>query len=102
MKTFLLRYGRNFYVLTSLAFVVWMLLFDGNDLLTQVRMRGKLREMEAEKSYYTEKIAEVKQDRAELMGNPRLLEKFAREKYLMKKPTEEVFVTVNAANEPVE
>ncbi len=48
--------------------------------------------MEEEKSYYEEKVKEVEQDRKELMGNDELLEKFAREKYLMKKKTEDVYV----------
>jgi hypothetical protein len=30
------------------------------------------------------------------MSSPRLLEKFAREKYLMKKPTEDLYIVVPA------
>ena len=55
-------------------------------------MASKLRALENEKEYYAEKIKEVEKDRKELMGTPELLEKFAREKYLMKKPGEEIFV----------
>jgi cell division protein DivIC len=36
----------------------------------------------------------VQQDREELMGNAELLEKFAREKYLMRRPGEDVFIVV--------
>lgn len=50
--------------------------------------------MEEQKSYYLEKIEEVKKDREELMSDDRLLEKFAREKYFMKKETEDVFIIV--------
>lgn len=39
-------------------------------------------------------MEEVKQTREELMGNQQLLEKFAREKYLMKKPSEDIFIVV--------
>ena len=39
-------------------------------------------------------MEEVQQDRKELLGNPALLEKFAREKYLMKRPNEDVFIIV--------
>ena len=55
-------------------------------------MGAKLRELESEKEYYLEKIEEVKKDQAELMGNSELLEKYAREKYLMKKESEDIFV----------
>ncbi|MCC3157715.1 septum formation initiator family protein [Hymenobacter sp. 15J16-1T3B] len=83
---------RNFYLLTGLAFLVWMLLFDSNDLLKQYEMYSKYRELQEQKQYYTGKIEEVKQDRAELLSSPEMLEKFAREKYVMKRPGEDVFL----------
>ena len=52
----------------------------------------KLRNLNNEKEYYQQKIAEVQKDREELMTNRELLEKFAREKYLMKKETEDIFI----------
>ena len=55
-------------------------------------MGSKLRSLQNEKEYYQERIAEVEKDRAELTTNKELLEKFAREKYLMKKETEDIFV----------
>ena len=83
---------RNFYVVTGLAFVVWMTFLDSNDLISRFKMGAKLRSLESEKEYYQEKIADVEEDRRELMTNKELLEKFAREKYLMKKETEDVFI----------
>lgn len=55
-------------------------------------MSNKIRSLENEKEFYQEKIAEVDKDRKELMTNKELLEKFAREKYLMKKETEDIFI----------
>lgn len=55
-------------------------------------MSSKLRSLEAEKEFYVEKISEVEKDRKELMTNKELLEKFAREKYLMKKESEDLFI----------
>jgi cell division protein FtsB len=37
-----------------------------------------------------------------VIGNPALLEKYAREKYLMKKPKQDIFVIVDEANQPIE
>ncbi|ARS37432.1 FtsB family cell division protein [Pontibacter actiniarum] len=85
---------RNFYFITSFLFVAWMLFFDSNDFVTQFQMRRQLSELEDTKEHYLEKMAEVEKDRKELMGNPELLEKFAREKYLMKRPHEDVFIIV--------
>lgn len=88
------KFFRNFYFITGMLFLVWMLFFDSNDFITQYRMSRELRDKEKDKEYYLEKMAEVQQDREELMGNPTLLEKFAREKYLMKRPGEDVFIIV--------
>jgi len=83
---------KNFYIVTGLCFFVWMLLLDSNDLISRFKMSNKIRSLENEKEFYQEKIAEVEKDRKELMTNKELLEKFAREKYLMKKETEDIFI----------
>src|SRR5258708_5097365 len=83
---------RNFYFVTGVSFLVWMTFLDSNDLINRYRLSSKLRSLENEKEYYKEKIKEVEKDREELMGTPELLEKFAREKYLMKKQSEDIFV----------
>jgi cell division protein FtsB len=85
---------RNFYVVCGMLFLIWMTFLDANDLITRFRMSSKLGDLEAEKEYYTQKIIEVEKDRTELMTNKELLEKFAREKYLMRKESEDVFVIV--------
>jgi cell division protein DivIC len=85
---------RNFYVICGVCFLVWMTFLDSNDLVSRFRMNSRLSALEDEKQYYLEKIMEVEKDRTELMTNQELLEKFAREKYLMKKETEDVFVIV--------
>jgi cell division protein FtsB len=71
-----------------------MLFIDNNDLITQISLSQKLKNLEAEKTYYEEKISEVKAEREELLSNDELLERFAREKYLMKKESEDVYVIV--------
>ena len=83
---------RNFYFLVGFFLFVWMMFFDTNDFISQYRMKQKQGELEEERDFYISKIEEVKQDRRELFGSPQLLEKFAREKYMMKKPTEDVFI----------
>lgn len=86
---------RNFYIVCGALFLFWMIFLDSNDLVTRFRMASKLGELEDEKEYYNQKIVEVEKDRNELMTNKELLEKFAREKYLMRKETEDVFVIVD-------
>ena len=95
----LLRVIRSFYFLTGAGFLIWMLVFDANDLGKQLDIYRKWKELRSEKQYYLDNIEVVKRERAELMSSPALLEKFAREKYLMKRPGEDVFVLVPAATE---
>ncbi|MBI3220506.1 MAG: septum formation initiator family protein [Bacteroidetes bacterium] len=83
---------RNFYAVTGFSFLVWMIFLDSNDLISRFKLGAKLRNLNSEKEYYQQKIAEVQKDREELMTNRELLEKFAREKYLMKKETEDIFI----------
>ncbi|MBL7848280.1 MAG: septum formation initiator family protein [Cyclobacteriaceae bacterium] len=87
---------RNFYFVTGISFLVWMTFLDSNDLINRFRLTAKLRSLEHEREYYHEKIKEVEQDRAELMGTTELLEKFAREKYLMKRDKEDIFIIEEA------
>ena len=51
-------------------------------------------ELEKDKRYYTTEIANNKESLNELMSSMDNLEKFAREKYLMKRDNEDIFVFV--------
>ena len=83
---------RNFYFTTSLIFLIWMVGLDSNNLINRFRLSSKLSTLENEKEYYEEKIMEVEKDRNELFGDRESIEKFAREKYLMKKESEDIFI----------
>lgn len=85
---------RNFYFIAALVFLVWMTFFDSNDFFSLYSLNKKINDLESDKAYYTEKIIEVKEDREELKSNSELLERFARERYLMKKESEDLYVIV--------
>ena len=88
------RLLKNYYVLFGAFFLIWMLFIDSNDLLSQYRLTKKLSNLRSQKEYYEDKKVEVIKNWDELNTNNELLEKFARENYLMKKPTEDIFVVV--------
>jgi len=85
---------KNFYFPIALGFLIWMIAFDPNDFISQYQMRSKLKELEDEKKYYNEKIIEVEKEREALLNDDKKLEQFARENYLMKKPSEDVYIIV--------
>ena len=94
------KFFRSFYFIFTSLFLVWMFFFDSNDFITQYQMSKNLNDLEAQKEFYLGKIDSVQQDREELLSNSELLEKYAREKYMMKKPTEDLFIIVKREGKP--
>ncbi len=85
---------KNFFFITGILFLFWMMFLDSNDIYTQYKLSKKLQALDNEKEYYLQKIEEVKNEREQLLTNEEMLEKFAREKYLMKKEAEDLYVIV--------
>lgn len=85
---------KNKYVLSIIVFFVWMMFFDRNDFISQFSYRQDLKKLETDKEYYQKEIEQNKKDMQELMSNPKHLEKFARERYMMKKDNEDIFLIV--------
>lgn len=83
---------RNKYLIAFAAFCVVILFLDKNDLFTQLERRRELRELEKTKNYYSTQIATERKELEALKKNPATLERYAREKYLMKKEDEELFL----------
>jgi cell division protein FtsB len=71
-----------------------MMLLDSNNLVARYKLGSKLRSLQSQKEYYQDKIKEVQEHRAQLYGDKESIEKFAREKYLMKKESEDIYVIV--------
>jgi len=88
------RFLRNRYFLFAFIFTVWIMFFDRSNMLEQFRLQRILDGLETKKSYYEREIGQVKRDKRELFSSPKALEKFARERYYMKKANEDVFVIV--------
>ena len=83
---------RNKFLLATTAFVVWMLFFDRNDVFTQMQRRSELNELKQSKAYFEKQIAENRKFSKDLQFNAQAIEKYAREKYLMKRDNEDLFI----------
>ncbi len=77
---------------TSLAFVIWVGFFDENSFINQVRDTIEISSLERDKKFYVDEIRRSKDDLNVLATDQDRLERFAREKYLMKKEDEDIFV----------
>jgi cell division protein FtsB len=85
---------KNKYLLTTVGLTVWILFFDKNDLFTQLEFRKEVKVLQEDRNYYANEIKSITSDLRELSSNPKTLEKFAREKYYMKRDNEDIFVLV--------
>jgi len=84
---------RSPFVLVGLLFVLWMLFFDSNSYLNHKRLSDTIDQLEKDQRHYKE---EIRKDSIALdeLSDPEGLEKYAREKYHMKKENEEIFLIV--------
>ena len=81
----------NLYVIIFIPFLIWMLFFDENSYLIHRKFDNEVQDLERTISFYKKKIAEDKATIEKLQDSLQL-EQFAREKYLMKKDNEEIYL----------
>lgn len=89
----------NKYFLVSLAFLIYLTFFSPNNLLNQVEATRTLRALDKEKNFY---ISQTEKDRElikTLKTDTAALEKFGREKYLMKKDNEDIYLITEEKKE---
>ena len=83
---------KNKYFLSVSAFIVWILFFDPRDIFTQIEHRRELKELQVSKAWYQKEIAKESIETEQLKTNPAIIEKYARENYLMKRNNEDIFI----------
>ena len=82
----------NKYLITGIAFAVWMMFFDTNDFPLQIRRLKDLNKIEHNEKNMALQISSTQKELEMLKTNPQALEKYAREKYLMKKDNEDLYI----------
>lgn len=84
----------NKFLLTLIIFGVWLLVFDQHNLIDRFKARRHLNQLKKDTAYYRAKVQEDQKSIDLLETNNQNLEKFARERYRMKAPDEDVFIIV--------
>jgi cell division protein FtsB len=82
----------NKYLLAIGFFLVWMLFFDQKDFFFNIEKRKELSVLKEKKAYYQQEITKAKQELTDFQSNPAAIEKFARERYMLKKDGEDVYI----------
>ena len=83
---------RNKYLVAIAVFAAIMFFFDKNDVFTQAARSRQLKELEESRQYYSDQINSERKELEQLKSNPGILEKYAREKYLMKRDNEDLYL----------
>ena len=80
------------YLITIAAFLVIIVFLDDNSLIQRQKHQQEINTLKAEIERYRQQFEEDTRKLKELTSNPEAMEKIAREKYLMKRPNEDVFI----------
>ena len=91
IKSKFLKPFKNVYVLILVVFAVWMLFFDANSWLIHHELNTDIEDLQNQKEYYKKEIEKDKKAIKKLSTEDGL-EKFAREKYYMKRENEDIFI----------
>jgi len=81
----------NKYMLILVLFLVWMVFFDTNSYFIHKELNDDVNALEESKEFYKE---EIENDKAfiEKMKDSDEVEKYAREKYYLKKENEDIYI----------
>lgn len=82
----------NKYLLSGLLFLIWMFFFNEKDFVSEFKKRVKLNELQKSEQHLIDVIKDTRQELGQLKNNAQTIEKYAREKYLMKKDNEDLFI----------
>ena len=87
----LLKFMSNKYVLVLVFFIIWMLFLDNYSYMDHRFLNKEIEELETNKKYYQNEIKKDKKN-IKTLKNQHQIEKYAREKYYMKKDNEDIFI----------
>lgn len=83
---------RRKYFITIVAFTVIIVFLDENSMIRRLEYKHEIMQLKEEIGKYRTDYEESTQRLNEITTNPDAIEQIAREKYLMKKPNEDIFV----------
>ena len=85
------KFLSNKYVWALLFFTTWMAFLDNYSYFDHRLLDNQINELEDNKKYYQEEIKKD-QENIKKLKNPQQIEKYAREKYYMKKDSEDIYL----------
>ena len=87
-----LKILKNKYVIALTAFIIWMFFFDPKDIGLITSRTNRLKELKISEKRLTAQIRDTKKELSLLKTDAASIEKYAREKFFMKKENEDLFI----------
>ena len=85
---------KNKYLITTVVFLVLMIFLDRNNLISQYKLRKELNGLREELRHYREQATMDSIELNRLLSDSLELEKLGREKYMMKRDSEDIYIIV--------
>ena len=86
------NYLKNKYLIAVVLFIVWITFFDNFNIIKQSKIKKNINQLEKNKKFYIQEITKDSSEYYDLLNDAEKREKFAREKFLMKKEDEDVYI----------
>jgi cell division protein DivIC len=86
-----LKFLGNRYVIVLLFFIIWMLFLDNTSYLLHRELNKEINELETNKKYYQDEINKDNNNIKKLQSMDHV-EQYAREKYYMKRDSEDIYI----------
>ena len=86
------NYLKNKYLIAIVLFIVWITFFDNFNIIKQSKIKKNIKQLEENKKFYIQEITKDSAEYYDLLNDAEKREKFAREKFLMKKEDEDVYI----------
>ena len=86
------NYLKNKYLIAVVLFIVWITFFDNFNIIKQSKIKKNIEQLEENKKFYIQEITKDSAEYYDLLNDAEKREKFAREKFLMKKEDEDVYI----------
>lgn len=90
---------RNKYLILLVLFILWIVFLDDYNLINQNKMKNKVNDLKDQKEFYLTEITNDSTELSKLRNDTNEQEKFAREKFLIKKDNEDIFIIRDKRNE---
>ena len=83
---------KNKYIVTLFLFTFWIMFIDDYNIIEQYKLEKKIEDLQSQKSYYMSEIDKDSTKFYHIQNIQEEQERFAREKFLMRKDNEDIFI----------